>query len=179
MKTLSLSTSKPSRSNVRRLRSWAWVSRTRVCSRYRTGAHSSPGRDTVVNDDAASGAVVLSLEPAMVDGRDLRRNPALHRRALQGVGLDPCRNHPGTRPIRPPHQTRSAQEGHLDPAPPKRLAANSKPVTSSRRRYHVTERKPTRGPRGATRCIDSAYGMLTVEGWSRAWAKKNPAILLE
>ena len=27
--------------------------------------------------------------------RDLRRDPALHRRRLQGVGLDPCRNHSG------------------------------------------------------------------------------------
>ena len=55
----------------------------------------------------------------------------LHRRTLQGVRLDPRRNHPGTRPIRPPHQTRPAEEGHLDPTTPKRLAANSKPVTLS------------------------------------------------
>ena len=63
--------------------------------------------------------------------RDLRRDPALHRRALQGVRLDPRRNYPGSRPIRPPHQTGSAQEGRLASAPQKRLAANSKPVTSS------------------------------------------------
>ena len=33
--------------------------------------------------------------------------------ALQGVGLDPRRNHPGTRAIRPPHQARPTEEGHL------------------------------------------------------------------
>ena len=27
--------------------------------------------------------------------RDLRRNAAIHRRRIQGIGLDPCRNHPG------------------------------------------------------------------------------------
>ena len=31
--------------------------------------------------------------------RDLRRDPALHRRRLQGIGLDPRRNHPGTRTL--------------------------------------------------------------------------------
>ena len=29
--------------------------------------------------------------------RDLRRNAAIHRRLIQGIGLDPCRNHPGAR----------------------------------------------------------------------------------
>ena len=62
--------------------------------------------------------------------RDLRRDPALHRRALQGVRLDPRRDHPGTGPIRPPHETRPAQEGCLAPAPPERLAADAQPVTS-------------------------------------------------
>ena len=32
------------------------------------------------------------------------------------------------------------KEGHLDPPPQKRLVANAKPVTSSRRRHRVTER---------------------------------------
>ena len=32
--------------------------------------------------------------------RDLRRDPAPHRRHLQGIGLGPCRNHPGTRALR-------------------------------------------------------------------------------
>ena len=59
---------------------------------------------------------------------DLPRDPTLHRSAVQGVRLDPRRNHSGTRPIRPPHQTRSVEEGHPDP---KRLAANFQSVTSS------------------------------------------------
>ena len=80
-------------------------------------------------------------DEGVVQPDDLRRDPALHRRVLQGVGLDPCRNHPGTRPIRPLHQTGSTEEGHLDPSPQKRLAATAKPVTSSRRRHCVTERK--------------------------------------
>ena len=33
--------------------------------------------------------------------RDLRRDPALHRRRLPGIGLDPCRNHPGPGALRP------------------------------------------------------------------------------
>ena len=54
--------------------------------------------------------------------RDLRRNPSLHRRSLQGLGLDPRRNHPGPRPLRQAHQAR--------PAPPKALAKGSQPVIS-------------------------------------------------
>ena len=62
--------------------------------------------------------------------RDLRRGPALHRRALQGFRLDTRRNHQGTRPIRLPHQTRSVEEGHLAPAHAQGLAAHSQPVRS-------------------------------------------------
>ena len=57
--------------------------------------------------------------------RDLRRDPPLHRRRLQGVRLDPCRNHPGARPIRPRKAVRQAQEGRLAPAPQKRLETHS------------------------------------------------------
>jgi len=62
--------------------------------------------------------------------RDLRRDPALHRRALQGVRLEPRRNHPGPRALRQAHQAGAAEERHLAPAPPKRLEANSEPMTS-------------------------------------------------
>ena len=62
--------------------------------------------------------------------RDFRRDPALLRCPLQGVRLDPRRNHPGTRAIRQAHQTRPAEGGCLAPASPERLAANSQPVTS-------------------------------------------------
>ena len=32
----------------------------------------------------------------------------------------------------------------------------------------------TRGRGGAIRCIDSAYGMLTVKGWLTHWQRKKP-----
>ena len=56
--------------------------------------------------------------------------PALHRRLVQGVRLDPRRNHQGTGPIRPTHQTGSTEEGHLAPTPAEGLAAHSQPVRS-------------------------------------------------
>ena len=62
--------------------------------------------------------------------RDLRRDPALHRRLVQGVRLDPRRDHQGTGPIRPTHQTGSTEEGHLAPTPAEGLAAHSQPVRS-------------------------------------------------
>ena len=60
--------------------------------------------------------------------RDLRRNPALHRRTLQGLGLSPRRRHPGPRPQRPRQALRQTQKGHLAPPPPQTLAENSQPV---------------------------------------------------
>jgi len=62
--------------------------------------------------------------------RDLRRDPALHRRPLQGLRLDTRRRHPGTGPIRPPYPTRSAEKGHLAPTPAQGLAPDSHPVIS-------------------------------------------------
>ena len=58
------------------------------------------------------------------------RDPALHRRLVQGIRLDPRRNHQGTGPLRPTHQTGPAQERDLAPATPKGLAAHSQPVRS-------------------------------------------------
>ena len=40
--------------------------------------------------------------------RDLRRDPALHRRRLQGLRLDPRRDHPGARALRPGQAVRQA-----------------------------------------------------------------------
>ena len=51
--------------------------------------------------------------------------PALHRRRLQGLRLGPCRNHPGSRALRPAHETLSAEKGHLAATTPKRLEANA------------------------------------------------------
>ena len=48
--------------------------------------------------------------------RSLRRNRALHRGRLQGLRLDPYRNHPGTRSLRYPQAIRQAPKECLAPA---------------------------------------------------------------
>ena len=63
--------------------------------------------------------------------RDLRRDPAIHRRRLQGVRLDPCRNHSGPGAIRPGQALRQTPQGCLAPASPARLAAHTQSVKSS------------------------------------------------
>ena len=63
--------------------------------------------------------------------RDLRRDTALQRCALQGFGMDPCRNHQGTRTLRHTQKPRSTEEGHLALAAPKRREANPQPMTKS------------------------------------------------
>ena len=65
--------------------------------------------------------------------RDLRRDPAIHRRRLQGVGMDPCRNHTGTRALRPGQASRQTQKRHLAPAPAKKLEASPQPLKSTGR----------------------------------------------
>ena len=62
--------------------------------------------------------------------RNLRRDPAIHRRRLPRVGLDPRRDHPGPGPLRQAHGTSPAQKGHLAPPPPKRLATHPQSVES-------------------------------------------------
>ncbi len=62
--------------------------------------------------------------------RDLRRNPAQHRRRLQRVGLDPRRRHTGKRTLRPQQALRQTQKRHLAPAPPAQLAANPQSLIS-------------------------------------------------
>ena len=62
--------------------------------------------------------------------RDVRGDPALHRRGLQGFGMDPRRHYPGTRALRPLQTVRQAEEGHLAAPPPKRLEANTESVRS-------------------------------------------------
>ena len=57
--------------------------------------------------------------------RDLRREAALHRTRLQSLRLVPCRNHPGPGTLRPTHEARPAEKGHLAPAPEKRLEADT------------------------------------------------------
>ena len=63
--------------------------------------------------------------------RNLRRDPALHRRGLQGLRLAPCRNHPGTRALRPGQTLRQAPEGHLATPAQKRLETNPQPLKST------------------------------------------------
>ena len=142
-----------------RHRSPCWASARRHASSRRRPLHrmdaasareKPPPRDRqsavphpALDHDSQPGlAVPLSGPPATTRGlhravqhgarahRDLRRDPALHRRALQGVRLDPRRNHQGTGPMRPTHQTRSTEEEHLAPTPAEGLAAHSQPVRS-------------------------------------------------
>ena len=63
--------------------------------------------------------------------RDLRPDAALHRCRLQGLRLDPCRNHQGTRALRPGQAVRQAQKGHLAPAPAKRLETHPQSLKST------------------------------------------------
>ena len=66
--------------------------------------------------------------------RDLRPDAALHRCRLQGLRLDPCRNHQGTRALRPGQAVRQAKEGRLAAPPPTGLEANPQSVKSPGRR---------------------------------------------
>ena len=62
--------------------------------------------------------------------RDLRRDSALHRRRVQGIGLAPCRNHPGTRALRQGQAIRQAEKGHLAPTPSTGLETHTQPLKS-------------------------------------------------
>ena len=55
--------------------------------------------------------------------RDLRRDPALHRRRLPGLRMAPRRDHPRSGALRPRQALRQAPQGYLAPAPPTRLEA--------------------------------------------------------
>ena len=71
---------------------------------------------------------------ARVD-RNVRGNPALHRRHLQGLRLDPGRSHPGTRALRPVQAIRQTQKGHLASAPAQRLETKAEPLKSPEYRH--------------------------------------------
>ena len=77
--------------------------------------------------------------------RNLRRDPAIHRRRVQGVGLDPRRDHPGSGPLRQAYQTCPAEKGHLAPPPPKRLATHPQSVRITPGRDQVRVSMPTSG----------------------------------
>ena len=68
--------------------------------------------------------------------RDLRPDPALHWRRLQGIGLDPRRNHSGTWALRQVHETRPTEKGHLASPSQKKLETNSQPLKSARPSRH-------------------------------------------
>ena len=56
--------------------------------------------------------------------------PALHWRRLPGLGMDPCRNHPRARALRPGQAVRQAQERRLAAATQKRLETNPQSIKS-------------------------------------------------
>ena len=63
--------------------------------------------------------------------RDFRRDPAIYRRGLQGIGLDPCRRHPGARALRPGQAVRQAEKGCLAPAPATGLETHAQSLKSA------------------------------------------------
>ena len=54
-----------------------------------------------------------------------------YRRGLQGIGLDPCRRHPGARALRPGQAVRQAEKGCLAPAPATRLETQPQSLKSA------------------------------------------------
>ncbi len=83
--------------------------------------------------------------------RDLRPDPALHRRRLQGIGLDPCRNHPGTRTLRQAHETCPTEKGHLAPPTQKKLETNPQQLKSA----------PHHGPAERLRLLSTCQAPLS------------------
>ena len=57
------------------------------------------------------------------------RNPPLHRRRLQGLRLDPRRNHTGTRALRHRQAVRQARQGCLAPPPRQALETHPQPLS--------------------------------------------------
>ncbi len=93
-------------------------------------------RDTWIGWDNATRTANLNLGPLRLrprPGRDLRRNPPLHRRQLPRRQLDPRRAHPGPRQTRPPPPARPARQRHLPIPPAPALAPDphhpARPVT--------------------------------------------------
>ena len=87
-----------------------------------------------------------ALQQNARDHRNPRRNAAIHRRGIQGIGLDLRWNHAGAPPIRSGQALRQAPEGCLAPATAKRLethpqslesAGSDKPVTGWRNIYEL------------------------------------------
>ena len=71
------------------------------------------------------------LDRALPHHACAHRDPALHRRRLQGLRLDPRRNHPGSRALRPAKAVRQTEKGRLAPAAQKRLETNSQSLKST------------------------------------------------
>ena len=81
--------------------------------------------------------------------RNLRGDPALHRRHLQSLGVGPRRHHPGTRALRPLQTVRQAEKGHLASPPAQRLATNPQPVGHPK--THQVISPPSLAPRSLDR----------------------------
>ena len=89
----------------------------------RTSSQSSNGTTRRLNG---------ALRHAARADRDLRRNAALHRCRLPGLGLDPRRHHPSAWALRHEEPVRQAEEGHLAVATAQGLAAHPQPVETAR-----------------------------------------------
>ena len=84
--------------------------------------------------------------------RNLRRDPALHRRRLSRRRMGPCRHHTGTRALRPEQAIRPAEKGHLAATTQKRLETNPQPLNYRSSRFDrmltlIHKFSPLRSPR--------------------------------
>ena len=72
----------------------------------------------------------------------LMRNPALLRDHLQGVRMDPCRNHAGTRAVRHKEGIRQTEKGRLALSTQKRLEKNTQSMTAGKAITPLPRRLP-------------------------------------
>ena len=113
--------------------------KTLVGAQIRYPVHASDGTSLAMRGFSTA-ARRLASTAAGLDGalqhdagadRDLRLDPALHRRRLPGLRLDPCGHHPGPRALRHEETLRQAEKGHLAAAPAQGLEARLQPVETT------------------------------------------------
>ena len=99
---------------------------------HRLGADADPA-GVVLAGDMDVGAAAVIGEPVI--GADqaaaIGDPPEGHRRRLQGLRLDPRRDHPGARALRPGQAVRQAEKGCLAPAPATGLETHPQSLKSA------------------------------------------------
>ena len=101
--------------------------------------------------------------------RNVRGDAALHWRHLQGLRMDPCRHHPGTRTVRPAQEIRQAEKNHLAAAPAQRLETDAQPLTPTTRSAAHTHPLPCTRRNGENRHPTTRHPLrttLTLQDWA-------------